>query len=121
VQPIRRDRRWLSLLAALAIFAITLAPSISRAMAASAGFDPLAELCSTVGTVSGETGGSGPHLDHCPLCSIGAALPAAEFAAGSAVVPAIDVAAEPAPAPAGLRPWAHAPPRGPPASLRPAA
>lgn len=121
MESVRRHSRRFGLLAALALFALVFAPSISRAKAALDGFDPLTELCSTAGIASGNAGGAGPHLDHCPLCSIGAALAAAEFGLGGVLVPPGFVAALPAPAPAALRPWAHAPPRGPPVSLRIAA
>lgn len=116
MEPIRRRLRLFSLAAFVAMFALALAPSVSRAVAAAAGFDPLAEICTGSGVVgAGDTGAAAGAVDHCPLCALPALLPAsapdlvADVPAAHLAVPA-----RPAP-PRALRPWTHAPPRAPPA------
>lgn len=120
----------------MAIFGLALAPTVSHALAAGGqgGFNPWAEICSAAGqavssaaahAAGGERSApsSAPepaglqHLEHCPLCGIGAQVPLLPPAAPAAFAPAGGAHFVPllfAQAPRPLFAWAAAQPRGPP-------
>jgi Protein of unknown function (DUF2946) len=87
VQFFRQLRRRIALMASILMLAVALVPSVSRAMVTASGHG-WAEICTTQGTkwvsveqaVAGESTDDaavfGGHLDHCPLCSLGAHSPA---------------------------------------------
>lgn len=104
MQALRRRLQRVTWIALVAMLGLALAPTLSRAFAATAGFDPWAELCSTVGskTAGGEPRDAVAMPDHCPLCSHLAEAP---------MLPTPDVAALPSPDGADYLPalFAHSP------------
>jgi hypothetical protein len=80
---LRHRSRCLAWVAFLAIFALVLVPTVSRALSAAQGGSGWAEVCTPQGTkvvaldaagrasTSQPAGGATPHLDHCPLCGLG--------------------------------------------------
>jgi hypothetical protein len=70
-----RRGAWLAL---FAIFALALLPAVSQALVASSPQAPWSEICSAGGEAHTVAAGedsvpSAAHLQHCPLCSLGAA------------------------------------------------
>ena len=91
---IRHHLRRYSWIALLAIFGLSVAPTISHAVAHAQGATPWTEICTPQGlkvvSLSGEELSAdatlSPHgLEHCPLCGL-AASPAAPPAAAATVV-----------------------------------
>lgn len=126
MQALRRRLQRVTWIALLAMLGLALAPTLSRAFAATAGFDPWAELCSTVGSkaAGGENGDAGKRdavamPDHCPLCSHVAEAPMLP-APDVAELPALDGAdylpALYAHSPRPLFAWAAAQARAPPSA-----
>jgi hypothetical protein len=90
LNTLRHHLRPLSWIALLAIFGLTLAPTISHALAAASGNSAYTEICTPQGTrlvalddgVAGApqpavpTAPSPGHLDHCPLCGLAGHAPA---------------------------------------------
>lgn len=133
---VARRAAWIAL---LAVFALALAPTVSRLLAAHAGSaSAWAEICTPQGTrwialaadgVSADAAvdpqatppGSSVdtlHLEHCPLCGLGAHAPVLPTAALTWQAPAAGRALMPplfSQAPRPLFAWAAAQPRGPPA------
>lgn len=113
MQALRHRLRRLSLIAFLAVFGFALAPTLSHALAAA---NPWAEICSAADEAK-VPGTGATHLEHCPLCGLGAGaapLPAAPAASivlpqGAAHVPALFLHA-----PRPLHAWSAAQPRAPP-------
>ena len=113
----------------MAIFALALVPTISRALSFAQGVASWAEVCTPQGTKvvtleagaassdPAPTGSVASHLDHCPLCGLGAgawALPSAG-PAGLAAPPVVQwVPPLFLRAPRPLFAWRSAQPRGPP-------
>lgn len=118
---LRRRLPWIARLALVAVLALALLPTLSRAMAAGDAGGPWAEVCSSTGvkpltdpTPSQAAG----HLDHCPLCTLQdglPGLPAADAASTPAPVAASTRAARPSCAALRSLAWVLAHPRGPPA------
>lgn len=86
---LRHPLRQLSWIALLAIFGLSLAPTISHALAAASGQSAYTEICTPQGTrlVALDEGAalkppttpltpSLGHLDHCPLCGLAGHAPA---------------------------------------------
>lgn len=116
---------WLALVAMLAL---ALLPTLSHALAFARGGAAWAEVCTPQGmrlvavdaAQAAETGAPvqvAGHLEHCPLCALGADLPALPPAPPVAL-PLPLAAADPPPlflhAPRTLFAWRSAQPRGPP-------
>ena len=126
--PIRTSRLplWLALVAMLAL---ALLPTLSHALAFARGGAAWAEVCTPQGmrlvAVDAAQAAADPdapaqaagRLEHCPLCALGADLPALPPAAPAALALPL-AAAEPPPlflhAPRTLFAWHSAQPRGPP-------
>lgn len=109
MQALRRRLHRVTWIALVAMLGLALAPTLSRAFADSTGFDPWAELCSSVGKKAigsgGGEAGKGDAVampDHCPLCSHLAEAP---------LLPAPDATAMPSPDGADFVPalFAHSP------------
>jgi hypothetical protein len=117
--------RRLTWVALVAILALALVPTLSRALVSSAAAGPWSDICSidgakAVAAGSGAGGGSevgASHLDHCPLCAAATgpgglppsvAVHALPLDGGLRVVPRQQCA--PRPRHAGASTW----PRGPP-------
>ncbi|OYT98595.1 MAG: hypothetical protein CFE40_11725 [Burkholderiales bacterium PBB1] len=124
---------WLLRIALIAMLGLALVPTLSRLMTPSVGSGPWSEICSTAGarwlaqtaapsdapesapTPLGQTRSA--HMDHCPLCSLGATvlgLPPAPttklpLAAGADHLPALY-----SQAPRPLYAWAAVQARAPP-------
>jgi Protein of unknown function (DUF2946) len=124
VHAVRRHRRLTAWIALLAMLAIALVPTVSRAMAFATGSPSWAEICTPQGmklvaAVDGDEAPvqTGAHLDHCALCGLssdGAApLPALpvplQLPVGSAEVPRLFLQAAHT-----LHAWRSAQPRAPP-------
>jgi hypothetical protein len=126
--PLRPARLplWLALVAMLAL---ALLPTLSHALTFARGGAAWAELCTPQGMrlvavdaaqAAADTGApaqAAGHLEHCPLCALGADLPMLPPAAPAALV--LPLAAADAPAlflhaPRTLFAWRSAQPRGPP-------
>ena len=118
VLTIRRHFHRLTWLALLAVLALALAPTVSRALSAAAGFDAQAALCSAGGAAPQGSAGATPD-GHCPLCGPGStdmlAPPAADGVTAWRVVQPCTPRAS-APAPSARFAWVSAPPRAPPAA-----
>jgi hypothetical protein len=134
-----RPFRLAAWLALAAMLALALAPSVSRALAASRGEAGFAEVCTSVGIrfvdmtpalgsspgAQGEAGGSGENgavatLEHtgpCPLCAVGpiGGVPGEPAAAGHRGDGATLLQLAPPEAPRPVRIALAASPRGPPA------
>ena len=116
---------WLALAAMLAL---ALLPTLSHALAFARGGAAWAEVCTPQGMrlVSVDTAQAADtgtpvqaagHLEHCPLCALGADLPALPPAPPAALLLPLGAAAMPAlflHAPRTLFAWRSAQPRGPP-------
>ncbi|MBP7523008.1 MAG: DUF2946 domain-containing protein [Leptothrix sp. (in: Bacteria)] len=123
---LRHHLRRLSWIALLAIFGLAIAPTISRAMSAGGGNSAWAEVCTPQGVkvvAAMASQGDAPapqagglHLDHCPLCGLGADAPLPQAPRAHEVEPgpgdAVPVLFLRAPRP--LFAWAAAQPRAPP-------
>jgi len=132
VQFFRLRFRAFNWVALLAVFALAFAPTVSHALAASGqgGFNPWAEVCSTAGNAvsaaaAQAAGTEAPapaglqHLEHCPLCGIGAQVPVLPLSPPAAFIGADGAHFLPllfAHAPRPLFAWAAAQPRGPPSA-----
>src|SRR5690606_29812011 len=114
----RRHLRSLAWFALVAMLALALAPTASRAAAAFAN-GPWSAVCSTAEPLAPaphDGSGAALHVDHCPLCSHGGTLPALPAGAWVVVQPA---GLEPLPpflraAPRARAPASLAQPRAPP-------
>ncbi len=90
----RRHLRSLAWVALVAMLALALAPTLSRA-AVLVGSGPWSSICSTAEPLADPQGRAAPHVDHCPLCSHAGSLPALPANAWAVLRPA---GAEPLPA-----------------------
>lgn len=122
MEIVRRRLHGIARLAFVAVLALALLPTLSRAMAAADAAGPWAEICSSTGvkplTDPTPTQAAG-HLDHCPLCTLQNALPALPVVETAGDVPDAGSAALLPQADAPPRTshaWRPAAPRGPPAS-----
>jgi len=116
---------WLAL---LAVFALAIVPTMSRALAATLAHDSLLELCSQDGkravvsadAAAGEYGDiplAGIHLEHCPLCIASAAALGLPPASAELQWLSLTEARQPErllPAPRTSLAWCTAQPRAPP-------
>lgn len=120
----RHGRAW-TWIALFAILGLSLAPTLSHAMALSAAHEPWQQICTAHGTEQSDAssaqqpahGDALAHLEHCPFCALGSAAPLLPTPA-SAGLPVVDVA-DACPAavqPVPTRPvaWRAAPARAPP-------
>jgi len=123
MQALRRRLQRVTWIALLAMLGLALAPTLSRAFAGPGGFDPWAELCSSVGKQTGggsEESRAGVAMpDHCPLCG---------HLADAPMLPTADASGLPSPdgadhvpalfthSPRPLFAWAAAQARAPPAA-----
>jgi hypothetical protein len=128
VNALRRRLRSLAWIALLAVWALAVLPAVSRALASAGGAHGWVEVCSAQGSrmvpnSAREAGGwpvpaSIGHVDHCPLCVLGAdqaPLPPAAGAPAKPVAGACALSPWPGRAARGLSDWAGAQPRAPPA------
>ena len=123
-----RDSRLPLWLALVAMLALALLPTVSHALAFARGGAAWAEVCTPQGmrlvsvdaAQAVDTGApvqAAGHLEHCPLCALGADLPALPPAPLAALPQPLGVAPMPAlflHAPRTLFAWRSAQPRGPP-------
>lgn len=110
-----------------AMFGLALVPAISHALRGSGPGNPWAEICSVAsGKRAADSGASGSqapnagiHMEHCPLCSLGASPMAPPPAVALTAVPegAVVVHTQRAEAPGVAWVWTGAQPRGPPVFL----
>jgi hypothetical protein len=123
---LRQTRGCRAGIAVAAMLALAVAPALSWLTGAWHGSSPSSQICSATKPISqGPAGGTGSpigvqHEAGCALCAFGmAALPAPPGAGVMALVsdPSPRVAPASADASKSSREWAHAPPRGPPASV----
>lgn len=121
MEIVRRRLHAVARLAFVAVLALALLPTLSRAMAAGDTAGPWAEICSSTGvkplTDPTPTQAAG-HLDHCPLCTLQNALPALPVVEHAVRWPSFDATPTWPATCIGLpssRTWSRAQPRGPPA------
>jgi hypothetical protein len=125
VHSLRHHRHVLAWIAFLAIFALALAPTVSRWLAAAQGGSAWAEICTQQGPKQSAAGegeqtrpaqGVAVHLDHCALCGLaGQAMAPSPIGAAAAVVkPLADQPTLFLQAPRPLFAWAAAQARAPP-------
>lgn len=130
MNTLRPHLRRLSTIALLAIFALALMPTLSRLLAHSTGNSAWVEVCTPQGLKQLAVADDGvtvkpvspamlglSHLDHCPLCGLGSAVPPLPPALATWALPEGAREGPPplfAAAPRPLFAWATARPRGPP-------
>jgi hypothetical protein len=128
LSALRHRLRRLSWIAFLAIFGLAIVPTISHALAHASGESAFTEICTPQGmrqvsvAAQGNTAPAAPsmsHLDHCPMCGLGAS-PVALLPVAPVVLAPVDPAhLLPAlflHAPQPLFAWASAQPRAPPSA-----
>lgn len=83
MQLFRHHVRRLAWIALIAILGLSLAPTVSHALAGSMGQSPWTEVCTPdgpkvladAGTGDESPGRASGHLEHCPLCALGGTTP----------------------------------------------
>ncbi|WP_158219730.1 DUF2946 domain-containing protein [Ideonella sp. A 288] len=124
----RRHRRAWAWIALFALLGLSLAPTLSHALALSASHEPWHQICTAHGPEPSAAAAGAPtpqpahgdplaHLEHCPFCALGGVAPLLPTPAGAGlpVVEAADACpTEPGALPARQVAWRAAPARAPP-------